>query len=64
MSNIKWNNVGNIFAGIACTIFVYLLIGDLCFDLNSSWWLHIIGWACIFLEYVSFCIDSHKKKNR
>lgn len=64
MSNIKWNNVGNIFAVIACTIFIYLLIADVFFDLHPSRWWYLIGWVCVFLEYASFGIDSRNKKNR
>jgi hypothetical protein len=64
MSNIKWDNVGYIFAGIAITIFTYLIIGRVFFDLNPSHWPFIIGWVCIFLEYVSFGIYLSKNWNR
>ena len=63
MSNIKWNNAGYIFCGIAVTIFTYLLIGDVFFDLNPGRWWYIIGWVCIFLEYVSFGIFLRKNRN-
>jgi hypothetical protein len=64
MSNIKWNNVGYIFAGIAVTIFTCVIIGNLFFDLNSGNWPLIIGWVFIFLEYVSFGIYMYKNWNR
>ena len=63
MSNIKWNNVGYIFAVIAVTIFTYLLIGDVFFDLNPNRWWYLIGLVFLALEYVSFGILLRKKKN-
>lgn len=64
MSNIKWNNVGYIFAVIACTIFTYLLIGDVFFDLHPSRLWYLIGWVSLTLEYVSFGIFLRNNRNR
>jgi len=64
MSNIKWNNVGYIFAGISVTIFTYLLIGDVFLDLHPSRWWYLIGWVFLALEFVSFGIFLRKKRNR